>query len=411
MKTIKIFGLPVLQYGEADTRGLNPENPSVSLAEWMSSQDSDGGEVVNLNSSMRYSAVYACVRIISETIASLPINILENRNGRVENNPHPLKYFIEQNPNESMTRFQFWETIISHMLLNGNGYAIIKRNRLEQPEKFLLITNPQDVEVVFNSEKDVLKYKVTNNGTTKTYSSYEILHLAGLSLDGVEGLSPIEYHRKTISTGLGEVNFQRSFINKGAQLSGVLEFPKALTDNAIKRLTKSWQDKHGGSENVGKTAILEEGGTYKTIGIKPIDAQFMEQRRFTLEDIARIYRVPLHLLQDLSRSTNNNIEHQSIDFVQHTIRPQVKRIESELDRKIFTEAEKKERRYFTRFNLEALLRGDVKSRADFYKSLYYTGSMNANEIRSLEGMNPYDGGDQYFVQSNTQPVNQLGNGN
>lgn len=404
MKQIKIFGLPFISVLEK--RELNPENPSTPIGEWLQ-QVTDGDAAVNVKTSMQFSAVYACVRIISETIASLPIAVLTASDGKIENVSHPLKYLVEKSPNSVMTRFKFWETIISHMLLTGNGYAIIKKNKATQlPEKLLLITNPEEVDILFDPLKDFLGYKYKG----KVYPNDEILHIAGLSLDGIKGLSPIEYHRKTISTGLNEVNFQQKFFENGAHLSGIVSFAGSLNEDAYKRIKKSWNERYSGTNNTGATAILEGGADYKPIGIKPVDAQFMEQRRFTIEDIARIYRVPLHLLQDLSRSTNNNIEHQSIDFVMHTIRPTVKRIESELDTKLFTEEEKRAGSVFTRFNLDALLRGDVKSRAEFYKSLYYTASLNSNEIRQMEGLNPYIGGDTYFVQSNTQPVNNISDG-
>ena len=403
MKTYKLFGLPVFSVEE---RGLNPENPNTSIADWADSiaDGTPGSPAVTQKTALTYSGVYACVRIISETIASLPLSILAKDGEYILKEQHPLSYFLEKQPNQAMTRFQFWETLLSHMTLTGNGYAIIHRDSSERPVRFQLIADPSRVKVLYDSDRDLLKYEITasDGEKKKIYDAFEVLHIKGLSIDGIVGLSPIEYHRKTISAGISETEFQKSFFENGAHLSGILSFPGSLDDSAYKRLKDSWNRRYSGANKTGATAILEGGADYKPIGIKPIDAQFMEQRRFTIEDIARIYRVPLHLIQDTSRSTFSNIEHQSIDFVQHTIRPIVKRIEGELDGKLFLESEKQQGRYFTRFNLDALLRGDVTSRANFYKTLYYTGALNANEIRSMEGMNPYDGGDEYRVQSNTE---------
>lgn len=401
MKQIRLFGIPVIRIDE-DTRNLNPENPSTPLGEWLAEvTDGRNGFSGSKESAMRFSAVYACVKIISETIASLPLSVLSLVDGEIKHDPHPLSYLIEKNPSDSIKKFNFWETMLSHMLLTGNGYAIIQRDKLFKPSKLILITNPEQVEIKFDPIKDKLYYTIEG----KDYKNTDILHIAGLSLDGVKGLNPIEYNRKTISTGLNEVSFQDTFFKNGAHLSGILSFPGELNDSAYTRLRNSWKKRNAGVENTGETAILEGGAKYEPIGIKPIDAQFMEQRRFTIEDIARIYRVPLHLLQDLSRSTNNNIEHQSIDFVQHTIRPIVKRIESEIDNKLFTEEEKRTGNVFARYNLDALLRGDVQSRAAYYNTLRYAGVLSANEIRTMEGWNKYTGGDDYLVQSNMIKIN------
>jgi HK97 family phage portal protein len=187
-------------------------------------------------------------------------------------------------------------------------------------------------------------------------------------------------------------------------LAGIISAPNKVSDEQFKRNRKSWNDTYGGAGNTNKTAFLDGGQSYQSLGIKPIDAQFLEQRKFTLEEIARIYRVPLHLLQDLSRSTNNNIEHQTTDFAVHTIRPWLKRIEPEINRKFFTEAEKRDGKVRVKFNMDALLRGDVKSRSELYRTLFNTSSLSPNEIRQLEGFNPYAGGDIKYTQINMEPV-------
>jgi len=388
---------------EAETRSNTVTFDGVLGALWNGKTKS--GANVNYKSAMTTSAIFACINIISETIASLPLNVYQKSDKSTEiNKNHKLSQLISAAPNDLQTRFVFWQTMVSNVLGTGNAYARIHRDKSYIPS-YLEPLESSEVETSFDFSKNKIAYKTDG----KIIKSEDMIHIQDLTFDGVNGISRITYHRETIGIGLTELDFQASFLGNGANVSGVLENPGVLNDEAYKRQAKSWRSTYEGSDNSGKTAILEGGTTYKQMGIKPIDAQFLEQRKFTVEEIARIYRVPLHLLQDLSRSTNNNIEHQSIDFVTHTIRPWVKRIEAELDRKLFTEVEKRSNNVFTRFNLDALLRGDVKSRSEFYRSLYNTSSISPNEIRQYEGLNPYDGGDEYFVQGSMQPVKNAGN--
>lgn len=405
-KIVKIFGLPV---ASTEIRSDSPENPSTDLSKsnWLYSllggTSTSSGESVTKDSSLQFSAVYACVRIISETIASLPIAKYESRDGGIYQVPEK---FITLRPNKLMTRFVFFETIISHVLLWGNCFGHIIRNKSTYAPEQINIIHPDNVSPELSS-KGKLYWKVINttNNTNYKIPDIDMIHISGLSYDGITGLSPISYHRETIGAGLAENSFTGSFYKRGASVAGVIEMPgtKPMDDKQFEDFRKRWESTYSGTQNAHKTAILEGGAKYTSIGIKPIDAQFIETRRFTVEEIARIYRVPLHLLQDLSRSTNNNIEHQSIDFATHTIRPWLKRIEPELDYKLLTEQEKESGKYFYRFNLEGLLRGDVKTRADFYQKMYSIKAMLPNEIRSFENLNPIAGGDVFHdinIQNN-----------
>ena len=396
-KITKLFGIPLLK---TTIRSDNPENPATDLnkSNWLYSLlggggDTSSGNAVTVDNSLTFSAIYACVRIIAETIASLPLGKFEAKDSGI----YPLPdRFITVRPSPLMTRFIFLETIITHVLLWGNCYARIIRNGSAAPVK-LDIIHPSKIKTLLTAKGD-LYYKIA--GVDKQIAAIDMIHIQGLTFDGITGLSPISYHKEMIGAGLAQNKFQGAFYKRGATVSGTIEIPGKMDDQQFEHFRTDWEKTYSGSDNNFKTAILEAGAKYTAIGIKPIDAQYIETKRFTIEEIARIYRVPLHLLQDLSRSTNNNIEHQSIDFAMHTIRPWLKRIEPEFDYKLLTEDEKAAGNVFYRFNLEGLLRGDVKTRSEFYKSMYSIKAMTPNEIRANENLNPIVGGDEFIEIKN-----------
>jgi HK97 family phage portal protein len=236
----------------------------------------------------------------------------------------------------------------------------------------------------------------------KILQSYEILHIPALSTNGYSGISPVRAHMHSIGLGMAATEFGATFFGNGSNLAGVLEHPGKISDEAIDRLREQWHSKYGGVDNSHKTAVLADGIKYNRIGVPPNEAQFLETRQFQIEDIARIYNVPPHKIKHLHRSTYNNIEQQNIEFAQDTIRPWVKKIEEELDRKLFRTDERG--KYFTRFNIDGLLRGDYKTRMEGHYRMFQMGAINPDEIRKLEGMPPRpDGkGDQYYVPVNME---------
>ena len=378
----------------------SPENPSTSLAKpasWLYDLffKSKTGEPVNEQSAMAFSAVFAATRIISETIASLPLDVYERQGqSRIRLTDHPLAKLIKE-PNGTQTDFVWKEYLQACITLHGNAYCHIQRDAAARPIALHPI-HPSKVQVkVHNGEK----FYVVND--KETYADYEMLHFLGLSLDGITGISVLGAAREAIGIGLAAQQFGAEFFGNGANLGGILTHPGRLTDDAAKRLKDSWTRSHSGLNKAHSTAVLEEGMRYERVGIPPNEAQFIETRKLQVTEIARIFRVPPHMLADLdASSTRANIEEQGISFVRDTIRPIVSRWEAELDRKLLREDEKGT--LYTRFNLDSLLRGDTKSRFESYATARQWGWLSVNDIRDLENLNPIDGGDVYL-----QPLNMV----
>lgn len=356
---------------------------------------------VTEDSSMALSAVYACTRVLGETLGSLPGEVFEkNGANKTKLFDHPLYHLVHTEPNPLMTSMVFRETMETHVLLWGNGYAEIIRNGFGEPIELRIIEPWKLTPYLYNN----LIYYMATDG--RIITSDNILHVPGLGFDGIKGRSVIGWARENLSVGLAAQRFGANFFANGAHLGGVLETDALLNDKAYTRMLTSWRKANQGIDNVGNTPILEQGVKFNKIGIPPEDAQFLETRKFQVTEVARLFRVPPHLIADLERSTNNNIEHQGIEFVTHTMRPRCIRYEMEYNRKLFREDEKGKR--FVEFNLEGLLRGDSTSRADLYGKLFSIGAINRDEIRSRENLNPVPGGDQYFVMSNMVPVDLIG---
>jgi HK97 family phage portal protein len=359
------------------------------------------GAAVDEQSAMRSSAVYACVKILAETVSSLPCSLLKEEKGNtVKAAEHPLYEVLHDIPNAEMTSFAFREAMMTSLLLWGNAYArVIRDGQKHVKELWPLL--PQYMAVERDSQTKRLKYTYSAPESTGVivFNSEQILHIAGLSYDGIKGLSPISQAREAIGLALATEEFGARFFGNGARPGGILECPGIVKEP--ERLRESWNKVFQGSRNSNRIAVLEEGVSYKAIGIPPNDAQFLETRKYQLNEICRIFRVPPHLVADLERSIFSNIEHQSIDFVVHTIRPWLVRWEQAMFKSLLNAEER--RLYFIRFNVEGLLRGDYKSRMEGYSIGRQNGWMSANDIRRLENMNPIpaaDGGDVYLVNGN-----------
>ena len=363
--------------------------------------NSNSGVRVDEFRAMQTSAVYACVKILAETVASLPLHLFrKGKNGKNETaDQHPLFSCLYEMPNEEMTSFEFREIMMTSLLLWGNAYARIIRRKghVEQ----LWYMKPQNVTVERDSQSGKIKYTYTDDITNQTYiyRPDQVFHIKGLSLDGVKGLSPIAQAREAVGLSLATEEYGAKFFGNGARPGGVLEHPGILKDP--EKLRESWNKVYQGTRNSHKVAVLEEGMKYHTIGIAPEDAQFLE-----VNEICRIFRVPPHLVGDLERATFSNIEHQSIEFVQHTIRPWLVRWEQAISRSLLDESERLI--YFAKFNVDGLLRGDYKSRMEGYAIGRQNGWLSINDIRRLEDMSlvPTDqGGDDYLVNGNMTAAN------
>lgn len=364
------------------------------------------GKTVNERTAMTTSAVYACVRVLSETIASLPLHVYR-RIGQSKEKAmdHELYYLLHDEPNPEMTSFVFRETLMGHLLLWGNAYAQIIRNGRGQVLGLYPLL-PDRMEVG-RTEKGELYYRYLKDGREYLLRKEEVLHVPGLSFDGLVGYSPIAMAKNTIGMALATEEYGSKFFANDARPSVVLEHPGILKDP--EKIRESWNKIYRGSESAHKVAVLEEGMSVKTLSIPPEQAQFLETRKFQIEEICRIFRVPPHLVANLERATFSNIEHQSISFVVHTIRPWLVRLEQAFNNALFSKAEKGE--FFASFVVDGLLRGDYESRMKGYAIGIQNGFMSPNDVRSLENMNPIpesEGGDTYMVNGNMLKLKDVG---
>ena len=376
---------------------------------------SSSGKSVTERSAMQMTAVYACVRILSEAIAGLPLHLYKyNKSGGKEKAfDHPLYLLLHDEPNPEMSSFVFRETLMTHLLLWGNAYAQIIRNG--KGEVIALYPLMPDRMTVDRDEKGQLYYEYNvcqdeapiNKEAVVRLKPYDVLHIPGLGFDGLVGYSPIAMAKNAIGMAIACEEYGAKFFANGAAPSGILEHPGTIKDPS--KVREAWQSQFGGSANSNKIAVLEEGMKYSPISISPEQAQFLQTRKFQITEIARIFRVPPHMLADLEKSSFSNIEQQSLEFVKYTLDPWVIRWEQSMYRTLFTPDEKKE--YFFKFNLDGLLRGDYASRTSGYATARQNGWMSANDIRELENLDriPAElGGDLYLINGSMLPLQNAG---
>ena len=364
------------------------------------------GKAVNERTAMQTTAVYSCVRILAETVASLPLHLFKyTANGSEKTPRHSLYTILHDAPNPEMTSFIFRETLMSHLLLWGNAYAqIIRNGRGEVLGLYPLMPDRMEVK---RSENGEIVYGYALPQGTANLRSYEVLHIPGLGFDGLVGYSPIAMEKNAIGMAIAVEEYGAKFFANGANPGGVLEHPGVLKDPS--RVRESWNQLYQGSSNAHRIAVLEEGMSFKSIGIPPEAAQFIATRKFQITEIARIFRIPPHMIGDLEKSSFSNIEQQSLEFVKYTLDPWVVRIEQALVKALLTEQEKRE--YFIKFNVDGLLRGDYQSRMTGYSIGRQNGWLSANDIRDLENLNriPNDaGGDLYLINGNMTKLSDAG---
>ena len=360
------------------------------LAQAMAGNANTTGRPVTPATAVGSTAVWAAVRIISESIATLPLRVYERRDGgRVIATEHPLYPILHDRPNPRQTAVEYREQQLASLLLWGNAYTWIDRWPSGRPRNLWPI-RPDRVTVRIDvaTENDPvpsLVYVVsTHDGGQRVYAADDILHVRGLSSDGLMGLSPIAVHRDAVGLEQAEREFAGRFFGNNGRPGGVLKVAGRLSNDAAVRLKQSWETAHRGLENAHRVAVLEEGIEWQSMGMPLQDAQFVEQRRFSIEEIARIFRVPLHLMGDLQRATYSNIEHQSIEFVVHTIRPWCVRLEQAYATLLYPS---ERQALYVEHSVDALLRGDIKSRYDAYAVARQWGWLSVNEIRALENLN------------------------
>ena len=388
-------------------RSRDKPRDAVSAAPTFYFGTSASGKSVNPRNAVQVSTVYACVRVIAETIASLPLGVYEEEaGGSRKATEHQLYHLLHDEPNPEMTSFVMRETMLTHLLLWGNSFSqIIRSGRNKIIALYPLLPDRMEVD---RDSKGKLTYTYTNaDGLQVKLDPMDVLHIPGLGFDGIMGYSPIALEKNAIGLGIAAEEYGSRFFQNGARPSGVLTHPNTVKDP--KRLRENWNAAYGGSANGSKIAILEESMTFTPISLPNNEAQFLETRKFQVEEICRIFRVPPHLVGNLDRATFSNIENQSIDFAVHTIRPWLVRIEQAMNRTLFTESEKGH--FYVQFNIDGLMRGDYKSRMEGYSIGRQNGWLSANDIRALENMNPIppeEGGDTYLVNGNMVPIGLAG---
>lgn len=378
------------------------QDPPEWFYDWTGSRVSKSGVSVNEETAKRFTAVFACIRVLSETFATVPIITYRDRkigdksSGKDRAVDHPLYDILHNAPNKEMPAFMLKETMMNHICSSGNGYSQIQRNR--KGEILSLNLLPWTVtDVKRNIETYELEYWTNDRGKSVKLNPDEVFHIPGLGFDGIKGYSPIKMAMEAVGLGLAAEEFGASFFSNGANAGGIVEYENKMTEPAKDTFRKAWMEKYAGLGKSNGVLFLENGSKFTKLAIPNNEAQFLETRRFQKEEIASIYRVPLHLIQDLEKSTNNNIEHQSLEFIMYTMLPWFTRWEQFINFKLLTK-EERQKGYFAESLMTALLRGDTAARAQMLHFMRQDGVINADQWRELENMNPQeDGQGKYYL--------------
>lgn len=398
----------LLRAGELRSNSTSLENPANWLLDWATGGYSQSGVAVTEETALTLSAVYACNRVLAESIAQLPISLYRrSESGEVlKADRRPENKLLATSPSPFYTSYKFRETLQFHLGMRGNAYSKIYRDG-RGGAKELRILNPQFVVPFWYESK--LWYEVQMGAyhgqkEREILNPSEILHLAALSTDGINGRSPIQVLRETIGIGLGNRNYVSKIQKRGGRVDGVLKHPNKLTPEAVGDLRENFK----GALQSGNFPILQNGVEYQSISLTPMDAEFINTHKLTARDIAAAYRVPLHMINDLERATFSNIEHQSLEFVKNTLLPWIKNWEEELNRKLLP-ADVQDSHFF-RFNVEGMLRGDFRTRMDGYARAIQWGILNRDEVRELENRNkiPDRAGEIFITPLNMAPLTEEG---
>lgn len=377
----------------------SPENPTTTLWEILEQYGGTkaaAGTLVNHTTALQLGAVYACVRVLAESVASLPCIVYERLDGggKKRATTHPLYGLLHDEPNKYMSSFLFFETKQGHLALDGNAYSLIERDARGNVAA-LWPQDPREVEVVV--EGGEVNYKINGTG----YIPQDVLHIPGLGWNGIKGYSVLSTARDAMGLGLAAQKEGSEFFGDGMRPEGVLSSELAIDKGDRKDMAESWLKAHGNKRAI---AILGGGLKYDRVSVTPEEAQFLETRKFQVAEIARIYRVPPHMIGDLEHATFSNIEHQGLNFVMHTLRPWIVRWEREMRRKLLSVDER--RRFSVEFLVDALLRADTKTRFEAYALAINSNRpwMSVNQIRELENWNPTEDGDDMTPSVNVQPA-------
>jgi len=361
------------------------------------------GQTVTADKAMRIGAVYACVLVLSQSVAQLPLHFFRRVGKDKERvTDHSLSGLTGVQPNEWMSAFEFKQLAMIHQLLRGNSYWL-KTRGIGDKVRELIPINPDRVVGIDQDSLYRLSYRVRRpDNTVDTIPGESILHFKGLSFDGIRGLNPIEYAREMLGLAIATEKHGAKMFSQGTTLGGVLSHPGLLTDEASKRMRNSFEEVYSGVENAHRTAVLEEGTKWEKISMTAEDSQFLESRQYGRSEIAGFFRVPAHFINDLTHATFTNIEHLDIAFVKHSLMPWLVSMEQTMQKSLLTTEEKTD--YYFKFNVDGMLRGDSVSRGNYYNQAIMGGWMNPNEVRELEERNAYDKGDEFRIPANMIPV-------
>jgi len=383
-------------------QGGSPQTPQYWVRKMFGAAETSSGIQVDEDKALSYSAIWAAINIISGALGFLPMKIYRRKGSDKELDAKHSSYkLLHDRPNPYMDALTFRELLQGHVLTWGNGYAEIERDGGGRAlALWPLLPNRVEPQV---TESGHIRYKVTlKNGGTAYLPYVNCLHIKGLSFDGIKGYSVIHYARESVAFGLAAEKYGAAFFGNDSRPGGVLEHPKTLSKPAQARLKESWEQDHRSLDDKHRVEVLEEGMKWHQIGIPPEEAQFLQTRKFEVADVARWYTIPLHMLAEMDKATFSNIEHQGIEFVTWTLAKWLKRWELECSYKLLRQDEQPT--HFFEFLVDALLRGDTKSRYEAYKIARTGGFFSINDIRRKENMNSIEGGDTYLEPLNYKPV-------
>lgn len=371
--------------------------------------DPNFGVSVTNQSAMKVTALYAGIRIRSENIASFPKSVKKKTDrGLVDDPAHDAFRVINVRPNSYTNKFDFWNVINTWLDGWGNSYAIIERDGTGSTRALHQVHPKEVTGITIVRGKKWYRIDITDprrKHLSGLYSDDDILHFMLVTFDGIIGVNPIIQNAMALGKSIATEKFASEFYERGGQIKGVLETDNHLGDDDFNAFMKHWRSS---SKNYG-TPLLEYGIKYKQLAINPVAAQLIQSETLSIQDVCRIINIPPHMLAELSHATFSNIEHQTIQFVQYSLRPTVKRLEDELEAKLFTERE--QGMYSVKFSLDGLLRGDTQARSNFYHNAILDGYMSRNEVRELEGLMHKDGLDKMLYPLNTGIVGQEQNNN
>ena len=358
------------------------------------------GVTINEHVAKQQATFFACKRVLSETIASLPLDVYERvGDGKRKAKQHSLYSVLHSQPNPEMTAYTFWDSQIGRIIFDGNSYSEIEIDKYTGDVRGLWPLIPRDMKVIRSDEGNTHYLYTLPNGEKTRFKPEQILHLKALSAEGLVGQPLLVTARQALGLAVATETHGAALFKNGCRPGVVLEYPNDLTEIAEKNIVESWEAKYSGLDNQHRVAVLRQGMTLKPFSFNPEESQFLETRRFQVEEIARLFRMPPHMIGHLDNATFSNIEHQGIEFVVHTLRPWLVNIEQAITAQLINPDERG--RIFAEFNIDGLLRGDIKARYEAYQIGRQNGWLTTNMILSLENMNPseQEGADTLYQQN------------